>query len=74
MLATKLYQPMGLGPNDRGLSAYHLRRACEESLRRLQTDHIDLYQMHHIDRDALGGDLAGDGAAGARQDHLRWQQ
>jgi aryl-alcohol dehydrogenase-like predicted oxidoreductase len=50
VLATKVYQPMGPGPNDRGLSAYHIRRACEESLRRLQTDHIDLYQMHHIDR------------------------
>ena len=31
-------------------SAYHIRRACEASLRRLQTDHIDLYQMHHVDR------------------------
>jgi aryl-alcohol dehydrogenase-like predicted oxidoreductase len=50
VLATKLYQPMGTGPNDRGLSAYHIRRACEASLRRLQTDHIDLYQMHHVDR------------------------
>ena len=50
VLATKAYQPMGLGPNDRRLSAYHLRRACEASLRRLQTDHIDLYQMHHVDR------------------------
>jgi aryl-alcohol dehydrogenase-like predicted oxidoreductase len=50
VLATKLYQPMGTGPNDRGLSAYHIRRACEASLRRLHTDHIDLYQMHHIDR------------------------
>ena len=50
VLATKLYQPMGLGPNDRHLSAYHIRRACEASLRRLQTDHIDLYQMHHVDR------------------------
>jgi aryl-alcohol dehydrogenase-like predicted oxidoreductase len=50
VLATKLYQPMGNGPNDRRLSAYHIRRACEDSLRRLQTDHIDLYQMHHIDR------------------------
>ena len=50
VLATKVYQPMGLGPNDRRLSAYHLRRACEASLRRLQTDHIDLYQMHHVDR------------------------
>lgn len=50
VLATKVYQPMGLGPNDRRLSAYHLRRACEASLRRLGTDHIDLYQMHHVDR------------------------
>jgi aryl-alcohol dehydrogenase-like predicted oxidoreductase len=50
VLATKLYQPMGNGPNDRHLSAYHIRKACEDSLRRLQTDHIDLYQMHHIDR------------------------
>jgi aryl-alcohol dehydrogenase-like predicted oxidoreductase len=41
---------MGSGPNDQRLSAYHVRRACEESLRRLQTDHIDLYQMHHVDR------------------------
>src|SRR6516164_10543573 len=39
-----------LAPNDRHLSAYHIRKACEDSLRRLQTDHIDLYQMHHIDR------------------------
>ena len=50
VLATKVYQPMGLGPNDRRLSAYHIRRACEASLRRLQADHIDLYQMHHVDR------------------------
>lgn len=50
VLATKLYQPMALGPNDKYLSAYHIRRACDASLRRLKTDHIDLYQMHHIDR------------------------
>jgi aryl-alcohol dehydrogenase-like predicted oxidoreductase len=50
VLATKVYTPVGDGPNDRGLSAYHIRRACEDSLRRLQTDHIDLYQMHHVDR------------------------
>jgi aryl-alcohol dehydrogenase-like predicted oxidoreductase len=50
VLATKVYQPMGTGPNDRRLSAYHIRRACEASLKRLQTDHIDLYQMHHVDR------------------------
>jgi aryl-alcohol dehydrogenase-like predicted oxidoreductase len=51
VLATKVYGKMGDGPNDRGLSAYHIRRACDESLRRLQTDRIDLYQMHHVDRD-----------------------
>jgi aryl-alcohol dehydrogenase-like predicted oxidoreductase len=51
VLATKVYGKMGEGPNDRRLSAYHIRQACEESLRRLQTDHIDLYQMHHVDRE-----------------------
>ena len=50
VLATKVYSQTGEGPNDRRLSAYHIRRACEDSLRRLQTDHIDLYQMHHVDR------------------------
>jgi len=50
VLATKVYQPMGTGPNDKYLSAYHIRRACEASLQRLKTDHIDLYQMHHVDR------------------------
>jgi aryl-alcohol dehydrogenase-like predicted oxidoreductase len=52
VLATKVYGAMGEGKNDRGLSAYHMRQACEDSLRRLQTDHIDLYQMHHIERSA----------------------
>ncbi|TMA56997.1 MAG: aldo/keto reductase [Deltaproteobacteria bacterium] len=51
VLATKVYGRMGDGPNDRGLSAWHIRRACDESLRRLRTDRIDLYQMHHVDRD-----------------------
>src|SRR5512140_556307 len=50
VLATKLYAKMGQGVNDRGVSAYHIRQACEDSLRRLQTDHIDLYQMHHVER------------------------
>jgi aryl-alcohol dehydrogenase-like predicted oxidoreductase len=51
VLATKVYGKMGEGVNDRRLSAYHIIRACDESLRRLQTDRIDLYQMHHIDRE-----------------------
>ncbi len=51
VLATKVYGKMGEGVNEQKLSAYHIKRACEDSLRRLQTDHIDLYQMHHIDRD-----------------------
>lgn len=50
VLATKVFGAMGEGVNDRGLSAYHIRKGCEDSLRRLQTDHIDLYQMHHVDR------------------------
>jgi aryl-alcohol dehydrogenase-like predicted oxidoreductase len=51
VLATKVYGPMGDWPNEGRLSALHIRRACEGSLKRLKTDHIDLYQMHHIDRD-----------------------
>jgi len=50
VLATKVYGEMGDGVNDSKLSAYHIRKACEGSLKRLQTDHIDLYQMHHVDR------------------------
>lgn len=52
VLATKVYGEMGPWPNESRLSALHIRRACEESLRRLRTDHIDLYQMHHIYREA----------------------
>ena len=50
VLATKLYGRMADWPNNAGLSALHIRRACEASLRRLGTDYIDVYQMHHIDR------------------------
>lgn len=50
VLATKLYGDMGDWPNDGKLSALNIRRACEASLHRLQTDYIDVYQMHHIDR------------------------
>jgi NDP-hexose C3-ketoreductase / dTDP-4-oxo-2-deoxy-alpha-D-pentos-2-ene 2,3-reductase len=52
VLATKVYGTMGDWPNTSRLSALHIRRACDESLRRLKTDHIDLYQMHHVDREA----------------------
>src|SRR5919202_2926588 len=51
VLATKVFGSTGEWPNFGRLSAFHIRQACDDSLRRLQTDHIDLYQMHHIDRD-----------------------
>ena len=51
VLATKLYGDMSDWPNEGKLSALNIRRACDESLRRLRTDYIDLYQMHHVDRD-----------------------
>jgi aryl-alcohol dehydrogenase-like predicted oxidoreductase len=51
VLATKVYGRMGDWPNASRLSALHVKRACEASLRRLQTDCIDLYQMHHVDRE-----------------------
>ena len=49
ILATKVHSRMGPGPNDLGQSRYHIVKACEASLKRLQTDHIDLYQCHGWD-------------------------
>jgi aryl-alcohol dehydrogenase-like predicted oxidoreductase len=51
VLATKAYGRMGDWPNQSHLSAVHIKRACEDSLRRLRTDWIDVYQMHHVDRE-----------------------
>ncbi|MFL6076428.1 MAG: aldo/keto reductase, partial [Mycobacteriales bacterium] len=51
VIATKVYGEMTDWPNDARLSARNIRLACDASLRRLQTDYIDLYQMHHVDRD-----------------------
>ncbi|MGO4372361.1 aldo/keto reductase family protein [Paenibacillus sp. MCAF20] len=51
VLATKLFFPMGAGPNDRGLSRKHIMEQCDASLKRLGTDYIDLYQCHRFDND-----------------------
>jgi aryl-alcohol dehydrogenase-like predicted oxidoreductase len=51
VLATKLFGAMGDWPNEGRLSALNIRQACDASLRRLRTDYIDLYQMHHVDRE-----------------------
>ena len=51
VLATKVWSPVGQGPNDRGLSRFHIMREAERSLQRLRSDHIDLYWMHNFDAD-----------------------
>src|SRR3954449_12406917 len=50
VIATKLYGDMGEWPNEGKLSALNIRRACDASLTRLQTDYVDIYQFHHVDR------------------------
>ena len=65
VLATKVYNPMrdpsqSMPPNEgRGISAYRVRKHLADSLRRLQTDHVDLYQVHHFDRDVSGEEFWG---------------
>ena len=51
VLATKVWAPMGDGPNDKGLSAKHIKEQCEASLRRLAVDYVDMYQFHRPDPD-----------------------
>jgi aryl-alcohol dehydrogenase-like predicted oxidoreductase len=49
VIATKFFNPMGPGPNDSGMSRLHIKQAVEDSLRRLRTDYIDVYYIHHVD-------------------------
>src|SRR5271156_110181 len=49
VIATKVFNPMGDDPNQRGLSRKHIRHAIDDSLRRLGTDYVDLYQIHRLD-------------------------
>lgn len=51
VITTKVWSPIGQGPNDRGLSRFHILREAERSLKRLQTDHIDVYLLHAFDRE-----------------------
>jgi 1-deoxyxylulose-5-phosphate synthase len=67
VIATKAYYPTGPGPNDGGNSRLHLMRACEDSLIRLQTDYIDLYQLHRPDFQ-----VAIDETLSALTDLVRW--
>ena len=50
VVATKFYNPMGPGPNDSGMSRYHIMNTIEDSLQRLQMDHVDLFYIHHVDQ------------------------
>ena len=49
VVATKFFNPMGSGPNDSGMSRVHIMNAIEDSLKRLQMDHVDIYYIHHVD-------------------------
>ena len=49
VIASKVFNPMGPGPNDSGMSRAHIMQAVEDSLRRLQTDYLDVYFIHHVD-------------------------
>jgi len=49
LVATKVFNPMGTGPNDSGMSRKHIMHAVDESLTRLQMDYVDIYYIHHVD-------------------------
>src|SRR5262245_55262118 len=57
VLATKVFFPMGDGPNDRGLSRKHIMEQCHASLQRLQTDYVDIYQCHRFDEESTAEEL-----------------
>jgi aryl-alcohol dehydrogenase-like predicted oxidoreductase len=58
VIATKVHNPMGPGPNQRGLSRKHIREACDASLKRLGTDYIDLYIIHRLDPETRMEEIA----------------
>ena len=72
IIATKVHYPVGPGPNDRGNSRLHIIRACEDSLKRLQTDSIDLYQTHRPDFDVPLEETLGAMTTLVRQGKVRY--
>ncbi len=72
IIATKVHYPVGPGPNDRGNTRLHILKACEDSLRRLQTDHIDLYQTHRPDFDVPLEETLGAMTTLVRQGKIRY--
>ena len=72
VLATKVHYPMGPGPNDSGNSRLHILKACEDSLRRLNTDYIDIYQIHRPSPDIAVEETLGALTDLVRQGKIRY--
>lgn len=72
LVATKVHYPMGPGPNDRGNSRLHIIQACEDSLRRLNTDYIDIYQIHRPSPEAAVEETLGTLTDLVRQGKIRY--
>lgn len=72
LLATKVHYPMGPGPNERGNSRLHILKACEDSLRRLKTDYIDIYQIHRPSPDVAVEETLGALTDLVRQGKIRY--